>query len=305
MSNPRIVIAGGTGFVGKALINEFKKDYEVVVFGRSLRPVAGARVVKWDGHNPGDWCSELEGAKAVINLTGEPINQRKSPEMVARVKSSRIDSTVILANAIEKSAIPPEVWINASAVGIYGDTGEKETSEGGHFGDPANLLVATCTAWEEAFSMRLLPSTRKAILRIGVVLGREGGMLPVVTSLARKFLGGRVGNGKQYISWIHQRDLARMMRWVIETGQEGTFNATAPNPVTNEVFMAQLRKAIRAPFSPPAPEWGVRLVLKLLGLDPVLLLEGQRAVPANALGRGFSFEFPTISGALRDLSRYS
>lgn len=303
MNSPRIIIAGGTGFVGKALINEFRKDYEVVVFGRSVKSLAGARMVQWDGHNPGPWTAELEGAKALINLTGEPINQRKSPEMVARVKSSRIDSTVIIADAIEKSVNPPEVWINASAVGIYGDTGDRETSEGGRFGDPKNFLVTTGMAWEETFNIRQLPKTRKAILRLGVVLGPEGGMLPVVTSLAKKFLGGRVGDGKQYISWIHQRDLARMMRWVIETGQEGTFNATAPNPVNNEVFMAQLRKAIRAPFSPPAPEWGVRLVLKLLGLDPVLLLEGQRAVPANAMSRGFSFEFPTISAALRDLSR--
>jgi len=297
----KIVIAGGSGFVGQALIREFKKEFEIVILGRSSKNLRHARSVVWDARNLGPWAEELEGAAAVINLTGEPIAQRLNDDVMARLLSSRVDSTVVLADALEKTQNPPPVWVNASAIGIYGETGDRETSEGGALGPAGHYLTRICKAWEEAVQIRSLPQTRRVILRIGLVLGPEGGLLEKMVKLARSGLGGRAGSGEQYMSWIHQSDLARMMRWAIENPVEGVFNGTAPSPVTNEVFMAEVRRAVRAIWSPPAPEAAIRLAMKVTGMDPELVLRSQRIVPARATGLGFQFEFPKLRAALEDL----
>lgn len=301
MSAKRIVIAGGSGFIGTALAREFiRRKYEVIVLTRSLRPRAdGVKEVLWDGINAGDWVTELNGADALINLTGKSINCPHTPENLRGITESRVNSVRALA-AAANFARPPRVWVQASATGFYGDTKDHLCSESAPNGSDA--LARICRDWEEAFNTVALPQTRKVTLRIGFVLGRESGALPVLAKLTKFFLGGAVGSGRQFISWIHLADLVQM--FVVAVEQEelvGTFNAVAPNAVTNAEFMRALRRALNRPWSPPAPEFAVRLGSKVMGSEAALALVSQRCAPKRFQEMNFPFQFTELAPALKDL----
>jgi uncharacterized protein (TIGR01777 family) len=302
MSGKRIVIAGGSGFIGRALAKEFSaRGFEVIVLTRSPRQRKdGARELAWNGEHAGEWISVLDGAEAVINLAGKNINCPHTPENLRSITASRVNSVRAIAAAIGKTHTPPNVWVQASAIGFYGDCREKLCDENSPNGSDA--LAKICRDWEDAFAAANLPRTRKVILRIGFVLGRDGGALPVLSKMTKYFLGGAAGNGRQYISWIHLADLARMFAMAVEDKFfSGTFNAVAPNAVTNTEFMRALRRTLHRPWSPPAPEFAVRLGARLMGSEGSLALVSQRCAPKKFLEAGFQFQFAQLQSALNDL----
>jgi uncharacterized protein (TIGR01777 family) len=300
----RIVIAGGSGFIGGALVKEFSRQgYAVSILTRSPKNREdGIRQLAWDGENSGEWLAALNGAEAVINLTGQSINVPHTPENLRIISSTRVNSIKAIAASMSHVKQPPRVWVQASAIGFYGDTGDHacdETAPNGH-----GAVADICHEWEGAFNALKLPGTRKATLRMGFALGREGGALPVLASLARIFLGGAAGNGRQFISWVHIQDLAQMFVTAVENEKVyGPFNAVSPNPVTNAEFMRELRRAYRRPWSPPVPAFAVKLGAKFMGGEPSLALISHRCMPGKFNTVGFDYQFPQLSQALRDLCR--
>jgi uncharacterized protein len=307
MDKKRIVLAGGSGFLGRALAGELlRHQYEVVVLTRELRereeddPV---REVEWDAEHIGDWIKCLDGAQAVVNLAGRSVNCRHTPARLREIIESRVNSVRAIAAAICHVKQPPPVWVQAGAVGFYGNGGDRwcdETSPNGQ-----TPLAEVCRAWEEACHAAAALHTRRILFRIGMVLGRDGGALPVLTHLTKWFLGGAAGNGRQYVSWIHIADLNAMFRQAIEPENylDGTYNAVAPQPATNAEFMRALRRACFRPWCPPAPAWAVRLAARLTQADPSLALEGCRCAPKRFQEAGFDYRFPELRGALKNLCR--
>jgi hypothetical protein len=242
----------------------------------------------------------LDGAAAVVNLAGKNINCPHTPENLRELAGSRVNSVRAIAGALGRVNNPPRVWVQAGAIGFYGGHSENVCHENSPPGDDA--LAGVCKQWEGAFNAADAPGTRKVLLRIGFVLGRDGGALPVFARLTKLFLGGRAGGGKQIISWIHLADLTRLFLDAIERDElSGTFNAVAPNPVTNSEFMRELRRALHRPWSPPAPVWAVKLGGRLMNSEPSLALAGCRATPKRFVELGFQFRFPELRAALQNL----
>ena len=301
----RIVIAGGSGFIGTALAREFvERGDEVIVLTRRARARRDdVREVVWDGEHPGDWMRFLEGAEAVVNLTGRSINCHHTAENLRAIIASRVNSVNAIAAAIGLVEKPPRVWVQASATGFYGDTGDTACDEAAPTG--SNALANICRQWEAAGAAANVPQTRKVTVRIGFVLGRAGGALPVLSKLTKCFLGGAVGSGRQYLSWIHLADLVQMLVAAVENENlSGTFNAVAPNAVTNAEFMRALRRTLDRPWSPPAPVFAVKIGSWLLGSEASLALVSQRCVPAKFQAAGFQFQFAELPPALKDLCQY-
>ncbi len=298
----RIVIAGGSGFIGQGLIEFFRtQGFDVAVLSRSTRVMEGVTVAKWSGESLGDWTGLFNGAKAVINLSGEPVTLRWTDENKRRILKSRVKSTETIGKAIRTCATAPDLWINASAVGYYGDQGDQELDERSPAGE--GFLPETCVAWERAHDSAETPGVRKAKVRIGTVLGRNGGAFPELSGYARKFLGGTLGNGRQWMPWIHVVDLVRIFDWVIENRFEGVVNGVGPEPVRNADFMSEMRRAAGRPWSPPAPPFAIKLIGALRGVQADVILQSQRAKSKVLSESTFEYKFPTLSGALSDLFR--
>jgi uncharacterized protein (TIGR01777 family) len=298
----RIILAGGSGFVGQALAPILlAKGYEVVVLGRgAAHRRDGVDYLQWNGETVGDWANAIEGAEAVINLTGKNINCRHTPENRREIIRSRVDSVRALGEAIAHCKTPPKAFIQASGVGYYGDTGDRVADEDARLG--SDFTAEVCRQWEGAFEAFDLPATRKVVLRLGVVLGRDGGALPMLEKLTRWFLGGAVGNGRQFVSWIHVADIIRIFVAAIEQPElTGTFNATAPAPTTNAEFMRELRHVLHRPWSPPVPAPFARAGAWLMGTEGELALLSSRCAPRRFLEHGFQFQFPTLRQALANL----
>jgi uncharacterized protein (TIGR01777 family) len=300
----RVILAGGSGFVGHALAPVLAaKGYQVVVLGRGMpHQKDGVQYLQWDGTTRGSWESSLDGAEAVVNLAGRNINCRHTPENRREILRSRVDSVRVLGEAIAKSSTPPRVFLQASGVGYYGDTGDRVTDEGAPLGD--DFPAEVCRQWEGAFNALDLPQMRKVIVRLGVVLGRDGGALPVLEKLTRWFLGGAVGSGRQFLSWLHIADAVRIFVSTIEQAEfTGVFNATAPVPLPNREFMRELRRALHRPWSPPVPAPMARAGAWLMGSDGDLALLSSRCIPRRLLEYGFQFQFPALREAFANLYR--
>ena len=298
----RVLIAGGSGFIGTALAKKLlAQNYEVVVLTRAPRERAdGVQEFEWSGEHVGEWIKYLDGAEAVVNLTGKNINCPHTPENLRELVESRVNSVRAIALAFGHVKTPPRVWVQAGAVGFYGDHGDFLCNESTLNG--SDNLAAICRDWETIFISVDTPKTRKVLLRIGFVLGREGGALPVLERLTRWFLGGAAGSGKQFISWIHLSDLTQMFIQAMEQEKSlGIFNAVAPNPVTNKEFMRQLRHALHRPWSPPVPGWAVRLGARLMHSEPSLALSGGRVAPQRFLEADFPFRFSDLREAFKNL----
>ncbi len=297
----KVVIAGGSGFIGSELAALLMRlGYAVVVLSRSGKAPEGATGVAWDGFSLGAWADEIDGAKAVINLTGSSIAVKWTKESKLEILQSRLRSTNVIAEAIQKAKSKPEVWINASAVGYYGDRGAEELTEESGPGARRDFVVDTCVAWEAAHDQAVVEGTRKTRMRIGIVLGKKGGALPQLTNLTRWFLGGHIGSGSQYMSWIHQKDLVRLFVHCMEHEMPATVNATSPNPSTNRFFMAVLRGVIGRPWAVPVPAFMLTVANWFGGPEPSLLLASQRAFPKAAQDAGFKFEFDDLRDAMQN-----
>ena len=299
----RVVIAGGTGFLGRNLARHLvSMGHEVVVMSR--HPSAEDRRwrhAKWDARTLGDWARHLDGADALVNLTGRTVDCVKTPDHCDEILRSRVESTEILGRALQHATALPRVWVQMATAHRYGDPPDAVIDEEAAFG--YGLAPFVGGAWEEAFS-RVVPSqVRRVILRTSFVLGRSGGALPRLTKLVRWGLGGKVGHGRQGISWIHEQDMNRLFaRAIANDDVSGAYLATAPQPVSNSEFMRELRGALRIPIGLPAASWMVRLAAPLiLGTDPELALYGRYCVSRRLREEGFEFLFPDLGSALRDL----
>ncbi len=302
MASKRIVLAGGSGFVGQALAGRLVADgHEVIVLSRGGSQTTQGTVVAWDGSTVGAWAGFLEDALAVVNLTGKNINCRLTPTNRREIVRSRVASVQAVGEAIRRCRRPPRVWVQTAAVGIYGDSGDQVCDESTPPG--TGFLGETCRQWETAFDECPAPGVRRVVLRLGVVLGRQGGALPPLAALVRWFLGGAVGGGRQYVSWLHLADAVRIYRDAIDRGDfQGVYVAVSPQPATNAQFMRELRAVLHRPWSPPVPALAVRLGGWLAGINADLAVTGQRCAPRRLMEQGFAYEFPELKRALRNLT---
>jgi uncharacterized protein (TIGR01777 family) len=297
----KIVVAGGTGFLGAALCAALRDEgHDVVVLTRAAASAADgkARTVPWNPDGGiGRWASEVDGAGAVVNLAGESIAGRRwTSQQKRRIKSSRLLATGSIVEAIRNANRPPRALVNASAIGFYGDRGREILTESATPG--SDFLADVCVAWEEE-ARRASPLARVAVVRTGVVLDGQAGALPQMMLPFKLFVGGRMGSGEQYISWIHRDDWVDLVRWILNhDAVSGPVNATAPKPVTNADFAEALGQAMGRPSWLPTPGFALRLALgEMAG---ALLLGGQRVIPERALQDGYSFRFGKVEDALRD-----
>jgi len=299
MSGSRIVIAGGSGFLGSALIRRLRAGgHDVTLLTRRPR---GAGDVAWDPSAPtGAWRSVVAEADAVVNLAGEPIeSQRWTPERKAAILHSRVRATQAIVRAITGAPRAPAVLLNASAIGIYGPHAEDVVTEATPAG--TDFLAQLCVAWEREAAPASARS-RVVLLRTGLVLDRDAGALPRMAMPFHFFVGGPLGSGRQYWSWIHVDDWVSMVLWALEDGSAaGPINITAPTPVTNREFASTLGRVLKRPALLPAPGFALRIALGEMA--DALILSGQRVLPARALASGFRFQHEGLEQALRALYR--
>lgn len=304
----RIILAGGRGFLGTALAQRFvSRGDEVIVLTRTPAPrTDGATEVAWDAKTLGDWGKLVDGSDVVINLTGKSVDCRYTEKNRRLLIASRVDSTRVVGEAIAKCANPPRVWLNASSATIYKHTFGLAKDENGETGatpeakDEFSLEIIR--QWEGALDAAQTPSTRKIAMRITLVFGTAGGVFPVLRRLARFGLGGKMGSGKQYVSWIHEEDFCRAVEWLIEREElSGPVNFAAPNPLPNKETMRLIRKECGAAFGLPATEWMLEIGAFFLRTETELILKSRRVVPGRLLASGFQFRFPELKHALHDL----
>ena len=301
----RVVIAGGTGFIGTNLAGHLADlGCEVVLLSRHVPEAPGPwEHAVWDGRTVGDWAKHLEGAAAVVNLAGRTVDCIKTPDHCDEILRSRVEATLVLGKAMRGIKNPPPVWVQMATAHIYGDPPDLVCDEDSSFGFGLAPIVGK--AWEEAYAKAVLPSMRQVILRTSFVLGKNSGAFPKLKMLARLGLGGRVSHGRQGISWIHIDDMSRLIaRAIANDAMKGAYNATAPNPVSNSEFMRTLRRAIRMPIGLPAMEWMVRFGAHyLMRTDPELVLYGRYCVSRRLKEENYEFSFPDIKSAMENLCR--
>jgi uncharacterized protein (TIGR01777 family) len=296
----KVVIAGGSGSLGRRAADDFgRRGAEIVILTRSRRPDIGHRQVVWDGRTVGPWAAELEGS-VVLNLAGELVDRPPTPANIELLRRSRVEPTRALVDAAARLASPPVLWLQMSTVAIYGDAGETELDDGQPPAACPPQMAGVARAWERA--VEGADAERVVVLRTGFVLDTGTPAFERLTTLTRFGLGGRIGTGDQWTSWIHIDDFLRAVRFVAEHPPlAGVVHLTAPNPIRNRDMMAALRSALYRPWSPPTPRPLVHLGARLLRTDPALALTGRRCVPRRLTEAGFEFEHPTFDGAIADL----
>ena len=296
----QVVLAGGTGALGRRIAADLSaRGDEVVILTRSPRLGGPYRHVAWDGVSVGPWARELEGA-AVVNLAGELVDRRPTAANIELLTRSRVEPTRALAAAAATLDQPPAVWVQMSTLAIYGDGGDQILDESAPPADGPPQMAGVARAWEAAAAGA--PAGRQIVLRTGIVLDRDTPALDRLVGLVRWGLGGRVGTGRQWVSWLHIADLlAIVRRSLTDPALMGVLHATSPNPVRNAELMAALRQVLHRPSAPPTPALLVRLGAALLRTDPALALTGRRCVPSRLLDAGFTFDHPDLIPALRDL----
>ena len=295
----KIVVAGGTGFIGEPLVESLAREHEVAVLSRNPAKVRVGRGVAWDPRSNGPWQSEVAAADAVVNLAGENIGAgRWTAARKKAILDSRINATSAIAAAMRQDSRPGRTLVNASAIGYYGSRGDETLTEKAHAGN--GFLADVVKRWEAA-AREVNDAARLVIPRFGIVLG-DGGALSKMMIPFRMFAGGPTGNGLQWMSWISRDDLIRLLRWAIETpGVSGVYNAVAPEPVRNKEFASTLGDVMKRPSFMPAPAAALRLALGEMG--QALLLDSQRVVPERTVHDGFEFGDPTLRPALEKILR--
>jgi uncharacterized protein (TIGR01777 family) len=305
----KFVLPGGTGQVGGVLRRELSKHgHDVVVLSRDARAEG---VVHWDGRTVGDWAREIDGADVVLNLAGRSVNCRYTKENLAAMMDSRVDSTRAVGLAIERASRPPPVWLQMSTATIYAHRFDAPNDEatgiiGGSESDVPgywSLSIDIAKAWERAQEEANTPRTRKVALRTAMVLSPdEGGVLDVLLGLSRRGLGGSIAGGRQYMSWVHERDFVRAVEFLVErTDLSGPVNIASPAPLPQKEFMKVLRDEAGVPIGLPATQWMVTIGAVFMRTDTELVLKSRRVVPKRLLDAGFTFDFPAWPGAAKEL----
>jgi len=304
MSN-RIIITGATGFIGKVLSKQLvEAGYDVLALSRN--PDRGkesfggrVKVVKWDAKTSLGWLDYANGAYAIVNLTGENIGSGKwDQKKKQRILQSRLDSGKAVLEAVEKSKSKPNVVVQASGIGYYGNRGDEILDESSSPG--SGFLVEVAKQWEKTTEKVKFLGVRHIIIRTGVVLGKDGGFLPRVLLPFRLFVGGHLGSGKQWIPWIHIQDEAKAIRFLIEKEDlKGVFNLTSPNPLVSKDFFKILGKVIKRPSWLHIPGFFLRLFLGQMAEE--LILSGQRALPKRLLESGYEFLYSDLESALKEI----
>lgn len=294
-----IVLAGGSGFLGRKLAARLQHDHHrVVTLTRRPRKDSESDVAWHPDGSGGSLAGHLDGVDAVVNLAGEGVADRRwSAARKTALRNSRLLATRTLVRAMATCQTPPRVFVSASGVGYYGPRGDEPVTESTPPG--ADFLARLCVEWEEEARAATAPATRVAIVRTGLVLDAKGGALPRMLPAFRLGLGATIGSGHQFLPWIHAADWVALVVWLIESESgAGAFNATAPQPLTNDGFTKTLGRLLKRPVVLRAPEFAMKLAL---GEMSYLLITGQRALPARAAELGFKFSFPTLEPALQDI----
>jgi uncharacterized protein (TIGR01777 family) len=312
----KIIIPGGSGQVGTVLARELDRaGHEVTVLSRSATRLVGVpwRVMSWDGKSLGDWARELDGADAVVNLAGRSVNCRYHAANWRSILESRVDSTRLIGEAIARSSRPPRVWLQASTATIYAHRYDAANDDltgiiGGaepDLPDTWRFSYGVAAAWERTIDEAITPQTRKVKMRSAIVMSpSRGGAFDALLGMVRRGLGGRTGDGKQFVSWIHEMDFVRAVLWTIEHDSlAGAVNFAAPNPLPNADFMRGLRVAWGIRVGLPASVWMLELATWLMRTESELVLKSRRVVSTRLMESGFKFEFPTWPEAARDLCR--
>jgi len=291
-----IVIAGGSGFIGSRLVAGFRaKGDRVSVISRSHGDYS------W---SESDLRHALEGADVLINLAGRSINCRFTEKNKKEILVSRTESVKLLNQVVEKLQNPPQLWINASAAGIYEPSDAIPHTENSHQFS-GNFLGEVVQKWESEFFENQISGVRKIALRTSVVLGENGGVVPLFFRLSRFGLGGKQGNGRQVFSWIHIDDYLNIVLFLMGNNQvEGVVNCTSPFPVTNKVLMKTIRQTLKIPFGLSAPEFVIRLSSRVLGIEPSLILDSSNVVPQRLTELNFKFKYPSLKIAIEHIGNF-
>ncbi|MCB0493087.1 MAG: TIGR01777 family oxidoreductase [Cyclobacteriaceae bacterium] len=297
----KIILAGGSGFLGKCIIDHYR-DAQIVVLTRGKSNTReNVQYVNWDGKTLGAWAEQFEEAEVLINLNGKSVDCRYTEANKKLIYSTRLESTEVLGKAIQQCENPPKLWINSSSATIYRHALDRPMDEvNGEIG--TGFSVDVCQQWEKTFNSIETGSTRKVAIRTAIVLGKNRGALKPLKNLARLGVGGKQGPGNQYFSWIHEQDFVNIIDFIIKHEElNGEINVSSPNPVTNEHIMQALRKAVNVPLGIPMPSWLLEFGAILIGTETELVLKSRRVVPKRLLDAGFKFKYLEIENALTDL----
>jgi uncharacterized protein (TIGR01777 family) len=308
----KVIIPGGSGQVGTVLARAFHdRGDDVVVLSRTQTTEPPWRVVMWDGESLGDWAREFEAADAIINLAGQSVNCRYTEANRRIITESRVKSTRIVGQAIAETTKAPRVWLQASTATLYAHRFDAPNDEvtgiiGGSEPEAPNtwrFSIDVVKKWERELNAAAAPQTRRVLMRSAIIMSPDsGGPFDTLLRLVRFGLGGTSGNGKQFVSWIHDQDFARAVVWLIEHEElEGAVNLAAPEPLPNADFMRALRKAWGVSLGLPATEWMLELGAFLLQSETELILKSRRVIPTRLLDSGFTFEFSNWPEAAQDL----
>jgi len=308
----KVIIPGGSGQIGMILSRSFAAEgHEVVILSRGMKALP-FRVVQWDAESLGPWADEIDGADVVINLAGRSVNCRYNAANRREIIESRVKSTIVVGQAIANAARPPRVWLQSSTATIYAHRYDAPNDEAtGIIGgaepgvpDTWRFSIEVAKAWEQAANDATVPCTRKVLLRSAMIMSPDrGGVFDVLLRLTRWGLGGSSGDGRQYVSWIHDVDFVRAVRWLIDHDLDGAVNLSSPNPLPNREFMRALRRAWGARFGLPATRWMLELGAVFLRTETELILKSRRVFPGRLLDSGFTFQFPDWAVAAADLCR--
>lgn len=302
----KIVIAGGSGYLGRLLIEHFStKNHQIVVLSRSSSRTEGqVKYVTWNGEEIGDWANELENTDALINLSGKNINCSFTANNRAALISSRIKSTQVLGKAINLCQKPPKIWLNASSVAYFKETYSVSATENfAQKGD--DFLSELSHKWEETFHQIHCPATVKTIFRISLILGEQkGSALLVLKKLIKSGGGGKAGNGKQMVSWMGEKDFVEALSFLISNRLGGVFNFCNTSALSNSDFMRELRRLYGMPFGVPTPEFLLRIGAKILDTAPDLVLRSQNVFPENLLNAGFEFKQNKLDNVIPKIRKF-
>jgi uncharacterized protein (TIGR01777 family) len=299
----KIILAGGNGYLSTVLSDYYKdKAEQIIILSRKPKAAQGnVRTVEWDGKNIGNWTAKLEGAEMLINLCGKNVNCRYTPQNKKEILDSRLEPTAILGKAIANLKQAPKLWINITSATIYRHAEDRPQDEiHGETGE--GFSVNVCRQWEKTFLETHTPYTRKVALRMGIVLGKNDGVFPRLRNLVKFGLGGKQGNGKQYVAWIHEHDVACITEWLLQQPEaEGVYNCTAPMPVPNKELMRKIRRQCGAISGLPASKWMLKIGALLIGTETELILKSRWVIPTRLTHEGYRFSYPLIDGALENI----